>query len=180
LSLHGSEREQADRDATRRAEAAIPHGQTAEQYARQAAVFSYKAAEASAAAYGMAGEVFGRIDSLLRRVERLEERAESAAATPPPSHRPALPSWSDLDEDGEEIQTDHGGRRRVFTREQAERVAASTFTRMQTAAQQARDAAPVAFVRAKVVPAALVKVGQLGIVGLAVLVWHWVLARLHL
>lgn len=119
----------------------------------------------------------GHLEANVKTVVWELQQMRLAAAAP---QRAPLPSFSSLDDFGEEIQTDHGGTRKTYSREDAEKVAAQVFVRMQAEAQQARDAAPVAFVRAKVIPAVALKVGTAFVVGPLFYALHLLLKYLHL
>jgi hypothetical protein len=130
--------------AFERAELAVPRGLSSEAYARLAAVNAYRAAEASAASYAMAGEVFARLDAFRRMLEtHLLDHAR--ADVPPP--RPRSDSVSSLDP----AEITHNGTER-FTREQVEQLAAAKFAEMKRLETLEDNAAPMLFFRGSIVP----------------------------
>lgn len=89
-------RDLADEELTRRALEAIPTGQSPAQYARLAAVFSFKSAEHSAASFEAAGGALREARDVREYVQRLVENRELQHAAIPPA-RPPLPSQTEMD-----------------------------------------------------------------------------------
>ena len=109
--------------------------------------------------------------------------ADSVALISANAHAPRapMPSFSSLFDDEEhKVITRNGTERLTYTQEQIVSMARTEYLRLEQEAQQARDAAPVAFVRAKLVPAVALKVGQVGALAAAGWVLHVLLSHLHL